>query len=137
MALYDHVSLNIGLKMIGIELWRARIGLYNCSKRFSSILSSLFSPSRCNHAYYQHRKHRRTVQNYQHTYGDSLVSHTQTPHSSCCETTTRSSLFSVSSSLTLYCSLVLLLLLVAAVIFVTSCINSVPATCEYQWIGYQ
>ena len=44
--------------MISIELWRARIGLYNC-KRFSSILSS---PSRCNHVYYEHRKRRNTLQ---------------------------------------------------------------------------
>ena len=32
--------------MIPIDLWRARIGLFNC-KRCSSFLSSIFSPSPC------------------------------------------------------------------------------------------
>ena len=141
--MWDHVSL----KMIGVELWRARIGLYNCSRRSSSILSPLFSPSRYSHGYCQHRKRGRTVQDNQHTNGDAttrLVSHThvimtQAPLSASCEirqTTIWSPLFSVSS-LTLCRPLVLLLLLVTAAMLVTSCsIHSVPATCEYQWIGF-
>ena len=33
--------------MIPIDLWRARIGLFNCKRCSSSFLSSLFSPSPC------------------------------------------------------------------------------------------
>ena len=48
--------------MIPIDLWRARIGLFNC-KRCSSSFLSLFSPSSCfschNHHHHPPRKRRR------------------------------------------------------------------------------
>ena len=40
--------------MIPIDLWRARIGLFNCKRCSSSFLSSLFSPSPCFSCHHHH-----------------------------------------------------------------------------------
>ena len=46
--------------MIPIDLWRARIGLFNC-KRCSSFLSSLFSPSPCFSCHHRPSRERHKV----------------------------------------------------------------------------
>ena len=43
---------------VPIDLWRARIGLFNCKRCSSSFLSSLFSPSPCS-SFYHHPPRKR------------------------------------------------------------------------------
>ena len=47
--------------MIPIDLWRARIGLFNCKRCSSSFLSSLFSPSPCFSFHRPSRKRHKVV----------------------------------------------------------------------------
>ena len=47
--------------MIPIDLWRARIGLFNCKRCSSSFLSSLFSPSPCFSCHHHHHRKRHNV----------------------------------------------------------------------------
>ena len=68
--------------MIPIDLWRARIGLFNCKRCSSSFLSSLFSPSPCFSCHHRPPRERHKVVIEESSIANSPTENDHTSHPS-------------------------------------------------------
>ena len=68
--------------MIPIDLWRARIGLFNCKRCSSSFLSSLFSPSPCFSCHHHPPRKRHKIVTEESSIANSPTENDHTSHPS-------------------------------------------------------